>query len=275
MSTSPFGRRRPSRSVRLVVTMAAAAALGVTAMTGCSAGDDAKSTDPAALIGKTYLSGKVDGTAIPGDGPLEVSFPTTGRISATAGCNRHNGSVAFSGSELTAGPLAATLTACPPPRDRADAWVGDFFGGPVGWSLDGKTLTLRHGETVVTLAERENLTLVGPEWTVNSLVRRQAVESSVAIEQARPRLTFTKDGRVTGFAGCNTLSGGAAVHDDKIDFSSIATTRKACLGDLDDVERAVLAVLQGPVTYAIDGDQLSLTNDADPSIGLRLRAPAN
>ena len=80
------------------------------------------------------------------------------------------------------------------------------------------------------------------------------------------------DGAVAGFTGCNDLSGHAAVTGDKIAFTGITTTQKACDAEVTRIERTVLDTLHGSATYRIDGNQLALTNDADPGVGLRLRA---
>ncbi|GAA3967440.1 META domain-containing protein [Gordonia caeni] len=241
------------------------------ALAGCSS-DRADVPDPADLTGKTFLSTSVSGATIPGDGPLEVTFPEAGRIAATAGCNRHMGEVTFAGSTLTPGPLAATMMACPGARGESDAWLSDLFGSPLTWSLSGKTLTLHRDDLTVELAQRADTELVGPTWTVRSLVHDSGVESSVVIDRAAARLTFTADGRVTGFTGCNDLGGNAQITDGTIRFQDIVTTRKACDEEVMRVEQTVMDTLRGAATYRIDGDQLSLTSDADPGVGLRLTA---
>lgn len=245
--------------------------IGGAALTGCSP-DGAELPDPAALTGKTFLSTSVTGAQIPGDGPLEVTFPEAGRIAATAGCNRHMGEVTFAGTTLTAGPLAATMMACPGAEGESDAWLSALFASPLTWSLSGTTLTLQRDDLTVELAERANTELVGPTWTVRSLVHDSGVESSVVIDRAAARLTFTPDGKVTGFTGCNDLGGTAKAADGKIRFENVVSTRKACGDEVMRVEQTVLDTLRGAATYRIDGDQLSLINDADPSVGLRLTA---
>ncbi|WP_440713006.1 META domain-containing protein [Gordonia sp. FQ] len=247
---------------------------GAAAVTGCGSGDGQSPPGPSALVGKTYLSTAVTGAQIPGGGPLEVAFPQAGRLTATAGCNRHMGEVTVDSDTMTAGALASTLMACPGPAGQADAWLSDFFAGPLSWQLTGDTLVLRQsrGTVSVTLTQRKDTPLTGTTWTVTSLVTSQAVESSVALEAAKPRLTIAADGAVAGFTGCNDLSGHAAVTGDKIAFTGITTTQKACDAEVTRIERTVLDTLHGSATYRIDGNQLALTNDADPGVGLRLRA---
>ena len=78
---------------------------------------------------------------------------------------------------------------------------------------------------------------------------------------------------MTGSGGCNTLNGPATVGEGTIAFGPIATTRMACPEGVMGLEAHVLAVLDGEVTYTIDGDVLTLTNEA-AEVGLGLRAPA-
>ncbi|QHN26638.1 META domain-containing protein [Gordonia pseudamarae] len=105
------------------------------------------------LVGKRFTSTSVDGAAIPGDGPLVITFPEEGRVSLTAGCNQHIGTVTVDPTRLTFGTLASTQMACPPPRDGADAWLADFTDKPLTWSLDGPELTLKDGPRTVVLIE--------------------------------------------------------------------------------------------------------------------------
>lgn len=154
--------RRPGASPPRVVSRAVAFACVVAAVSIATAcGDSGSSSgqlDPNVMVGKNYSSTSVTGTQIPGGGPLEVSFPEAGRISTTAGCNRHNGAVTFTDDTFRANKLASTMMACPPPRDGADNWLNDFLSDSVTWKLDGATLTLSHGATKVVLAETSDQT---------------------------------------------------------------------------------------------------------------------
>lgn len=241
--------------------------------TGCSSDESAADPGPSSLTGKTFLSTSVTGPQIPGDGPLEVSFPQAGRIAATAGCNRHMGEVTFDGSTMIPGQLASTMRACPGPSDGADAWLSNLLAGPLTWSTTGDRLTLRRDGQTVELERRPDTALAGTDWTVQSIVHAQGIESSRVIEDIRPRLRISQDGKVTGFAGCNDFHGDAVINGTKIEFRGISGTRKTCDEEVNRVEKNVLDTLRGTVSYTIEGKALTLTNDADPSTGLRLTAP--
>ncbi len=116
-------------------------------------------SDPfAAFVGKTYSSVSVVGTAIPGGGPMRVSFGTGHRVAMSTRCNLHVGAASMTGSgitgELVTGPMASTLMACPPPRDGADAWLVSFTSVPLRWWSVGPVLTLASPLHTVILVQQ-------------------------------------------------------------------------------------------------------------------------
>lgn len=110
-------------------------------------------TSATELAGHTFSSTEVTGTVIPGGGPLVLTFPDAGRVSLTAGCNRHVGAITIEGDTMTFRQLASTRMACPPPKDGADAWVAQFTGSPVRWTRHDTRLVLSQGSQRVTLVE--------------------------------------------------------------------------------------------------------------------------
>jgi heat shock protein HslJ len=87
-------------------------------------------------------------------------------------------------------------------------------------------------------------------------------------------MTIADDGTVAVETGCNTGSGSVEVGDDTLTFGPIATTLRACADEaVNQLEAAVLAVLQGEVSYTIDGSNLSLrSGEGADAIGLELTA---
>ncbi|MBU9764622.1 META domain-containing protein [Mycobacterium sp. TNTM28] len=246
-------------------------AVAVIATTGCT-----ESSSPAELSGRTFVSQQVDGDQIPGGGPLTVGFDGK-QISTFAGCNHGSGTADLSEGRI-ATQLAMTMMACAPPAGDSDAWVSRFFAAQPAWSLDGDTLTLQTDAATVTLRDKKvvdpDRPLTGTTWRVTSLISAQAVTTSVALEQAKPTLTIAPDGAVSGFTGCNQITGHATVSGAPavVEFGPLGTTKKACPPEVTEVEHAVLRVLTGSVQTAIDSDELHLTG-AD-GYGLILRAEA-
>lgn len=70
--------------------------------------------------------------------------------------------------------------------------------------------------------------------------------------------TLKNDNRVTGFAGCNTISGEYILEDgNRIRFKNMATTLRAC-PDVDVNESELLNVFNTADNYTISDDILSL-----------------
>ena len=137
-----------------------------------------------------------------------------------------------------------------------DTWLSDFLMDLPTISLDGETLTLTGGDTTITLDELQPSELVDTTWTVTGTVANQGV-SSVPVESTAS-IMIAPDGTGAVDTGCNTGSGSVEVTDTTLIFGPIATTRKACADELNALEASVLAVLQGEVTYEINGANLSL-----------------
>ena len=76
-----------------------------------------------------------------------------------------------------------------------------------------------------------------------------------------PRLRFGKvEGGVSGFTGCNDLTGGYAIDGDRLEMSEIAATRKACAEGME-VEQRFLQALARVNRFEISGDSLQLLRD--------------
>jgi heat shock protein HslJ len=243
--------------------------------TGASAPSDSGSADD--LTGRTFISTEVTGDAIPGGGPLVVEFPETGRLAATAGCNRFAGGIDLADGTLSAPNLASTMMACPPPADGADGWLSTLLAGSPQWSLEGDVLTLTGSETTVSLTDKKvadpDRPITGTEWVVTTMRTADAVMSSVALETAAPTLVVTDNGQVSGSTGCNRFTGTAQVGDGTLAFGPLATTRVACTDpELTEIENHVLAVLSGETGYVLDGTEMTLTasNGVD-GLGYRAR----
>ncbi|MGZ5102015.1 MAG: META domain-containing protein [Usitatibacter sp.] len=76
--------------------------------------------------------------------------------------------------------------------------------------------------------------------------------------RAVPRLEFVREGRVTGFTGCNLLSGAWGVEGGEVRFGGIATTKRLCLGPEGEIEKRVLAVLGDKSRVTREGAKLVL-----------------
>jgi heat shock protein HslJ len=96
--------------------------------------------------------------------------------------------------------------------------------------------------------------LTGKIWALTELEGKPLVAGTGISAE------FTADGRVSGSAGCNRYSGTYTVSGNSITFSSpMASTMMMCEQAVMDQESAYLKALGEAKTYAVNGDQLTLT----------------
>lgn len=260
-------RHLPTRALglSLLATMLAACVGGVPRGSGDGPGAPGARTG---LDGRTFLSTAIDGRVLVGGSQVRLTFQG-GSVSASAGCNSMSGPYALDGASLVARSLATTEMGCDPALMAQDAWLADLLSGST-IALDGDTLTLARGGVRVTLVDRvvadPDRPLIGTRWILDGIASAGAVSSvPVGVTAA---VTFS-DGRVDVDAGCNSGGGAVKVSGARIDFGPIGLTKMACEAPAMAVERAVVAVLAGTATYAIEAGRLTVTNGAG---GLIFRA---
>lgn len=93
--------------------------------------------------------------------------------------------------------------------------------------------------------------LVGTRWVG---------EAGAGVDGAAlPRLEFVSGGRMTGFTGCNMLSGTWRMEGGEVRFGGIATTKRMCLGPEGEAEKRLLAALGDGTRVRREGSRLVLT----------------
>ena len=216
------------------------------------------------LKDREFLSnGITDGGAafalVPGT-RVRLGFTAT-NLTASAGCNTFGATYQIEGGRLVIDGGAMTEMGCDEPRNTQDQWLFAFLGSKPGATLAGNDLTLDNGRTIMRLVDRTiaepDLNIVGPTWTVTSIVDGDVVSSVPA--GATATLVFGNDGSVTVNAGCNRGRGSWAAQGAGITFHEIALTKMACEGAARALETAVLAVLDaGSVQASIRANVLTL-----------------
>jgi heat shock protein HslJ len=108
---------------------------------------------PAAIQGEWEVTGYYAGTAITsvlGDATLTAEFGEDGTVSGNTGCNTFSGPYEIDGENITIGPLATTLAACPTPElDRQQANYLAALDLARTFEVAGGQLTLfREGHTI-------------------------------------------------------------------------------------------------------------------------------
>ena len=194
-------------------------------------------------------------------------------LGANAGCNSIGGTYRIEGGKLILDAAGMTEMGCDQPRHDQDDWLIEFLSSDPTFRLAGDELILESGTVVVRLFDRKivepDQALVGPTWTVDSIISGDAVASLP--QGATATIVFNADGTLTLDAGCNQGGGRWAAVAGGLEFSDLILTKKACEGPGGQLEAAVMSVLgAGSVTAQIEAKGLLLRAGAN---GLGLRAP--
>ena len=248
---------------RPVTRLLALALLAILAGAACAVA-------PATSLGdREFLSVNVtDGGAprplVPGT-RIRLHFSGS-NLGASAGCNSLGGSYRIEGGRLVFSGGGMTEMGCDPQRHAQDDWLVAFLASNPNVRLDGNDLILESGSVVVTLRDRTvvepDANLVGPTWTLVSIIQGDAVSSVPQGQSAT--LKFGNDGSFELFAGCNRGGGTWQAVGGGIDFSQILLTKMACDGPASAIEGAMLGVLEADSTSAaIESNTLTLQAGAN------------
>ncbi|MET8380249.1 META domain-containing protein [Streptomyces microflavus] len=256
-----------------VLALLTLAACGTESGSGSGSGDgsdtvqsDVPVTGVAWSVDSLTVGGKK--TEAPAGSRLEID--PKGRAKAGFGCNHIGADARVEGDRITFGKPVSTQMACDETTEKAEKAALAAMDGEVTAKLSGEKLTLTtEGGDTIALSEEKPAGLVGTRWAVNTLLSGETATSVPADlpKERVPHLTFGKDGTVHGNSGCNSFHGKAAVKGSTIDFGPPAGTRKMCPEAEMEVERAVLAALDGPATYTIKGSTLTVTSKDGKGIG--------
>jgi heat shock protein HslJ len=236
----------------------------VLVVTGCSLLPGGGSPDVAGrdFVSTSVTVSQVEEPLVAGT-EIRIGFSGEGAmLSASAGCNQFGAIYRIDDGILTITDGAVTEMGCEPDLAAQDDWLFSLLGAQPLVTLDVDVLLLQEGETTITLVDREvaepDLPLIGPVWTVTSVVTADAVES--VPEGVTATMVFTDEGLVTVNTGCNSGSGAAEIRTNTIAFGDIALTRMACEGAAAAMERTMLRILGADVVaYSVDASQLELS----------------
>jgi heat shock protein HslJ len=264
----------PSPRLAAVMTYRTRLAIGLCLLTlvatlgACSAAAGPQLTDRV-FLSVAVTDGGAPRALVPGT-RIRLTFQAN-NLGASAGCNMMGGTYRIDGGVLVTDALAMTEMGCDDERHAQDDWLSALLGSRPTIRLNGDELTLESGSVVVRLMDRKvvepDLALVGPTWTVDSIISGDAVSSVPAGVVAT--IVFAADGTVTVKPGCNEGQGTWKSVGTGIEISGIGLTKKACQGPAGQLETAVMAVLgAGQLASTIDANLLTLQSGAN---GLQLR----
>lgn len=257
-----------------VTTVTALTTLTLLALAGCGT-DTGRESDGAAEAGSAVSTDlpltdvrwsieslSVDGkkTAAPAGASVEID--SKGKASAQTGCNSIGAKVTIDGDTITVGEKTQTMMGCPKELEAFEKALGGAFGGKLKAEVEDKKLTLTTdgGDSIALTAEKP-APLVGTGWAVTSLVSdgtARSLPKDKKGETPKATLTFAKNGTVSGSLGCNGFSAPAKVEGSTITFGMLKSTKRLCPEPAMSVERELMKVLEGQVTYEVHHRELTL-----------------
>lgn len=217
------------------------------------------------LIGSSWLLASLDGQPPIENTTVTVNF-SADRVSGSDGCNRFNGAYTLDGMNLTFGPLAGTLMACPEPiMQQADSFQKALANAKSFKVGEGQLTLLDADNKELATFAVQDMSLAGTSWTVTGYNDgKQAVVSVITGSELNAK--FSEDGRVSGSAGCNNFTGSYTVEgDNSVKIGPLASTRKWCPTPegLMEQERQFLAALASAATYRVDGNRMEMRTARD------------
>ncbi|MGZ4692206.1 MAG: META domain-containing protein [Acidimicrobiales bacterium] len=264
------------RRVVLIVLVVLALAVGACDSTADDGGSSTSTSTPAstpsggdlaaALVGRTFVSQSVTVAGV--DHPLVGTRPITvrfgdGELSAQPGCNQIGAAFSWDGDRLVWSSGSQTEMACSDPGlMEQDTWFGGLIAAGPTVDLAGDRLTMTSGDTVIVFVDRRTADpdrpLVGTSWTLESIIDGAGASSVPAGATATMRLPDT--GTIT-WTACNPSSGHVGSLDETaFTVGDVVSTRMACSEAEAQVDGAMHEVLNGTVTFEIEGPVLRLRN---------------
>ncbi|MEU8622027.1 META domain-containing protein [Streptomyces sp. NPDC048623] len=213
----------------------------------------------------TIAAVTVDGTRSVAPSGAGLEFKRNGQVGGNSGCNGFTADVAVKGDTLTVSLGPITLIGCPADRERFERALLKAFTGELRGKLQDRGLTLSSvdGRNTLELTAEADAPLVGTAWTVDALLDggpEGTASSLPAGSEGKARLTFGKDGRLTGTLGCNRVTAPATITAKTITLGAIGTTRMRCTGPEMALETALYERLDGPLTYRLTHRTLIVTD---------------
>lgn len=191
-----------------------------------------------------------------------ISFPGNRDFSFSAGCNSLGGIFSLEEDVFTLGEASSSMMGCDTALMDEDTWFIEFFQSSPILSFDGERLTFTGTEAKLVFLDSEIATpdqdLVGPIWEINTFIDGDMANAYNLAEP--PTLSFSADGNVGIFGGCNEGGGSYEVGDDgSILFSELMSTDMACDESTMTAEGHVFSVLgESGLTFEIDANRLTI-----------------
>jgi heat shock protein HslJ len=221
----------------------------------------ASATTPPTISGNWQLQsfGSPDApTAVLPDTSITANF-AEGTLSGRAGCNTYRGSYTTQARRLTIAPLATSRKLCPPAVMAQEAAFLTALQTAKKYRInDQGQLQLRYK----TDDGVQLLTFNPPTPALNSTAWKVVDwtdQPNYPLPNTTVTLTFSDNGRANGSSGCNFFLATYQITGNTLMIERLATTLRACFGDVAQQEAQYLNALQTISRYQInDHGQLQI-----------------
>ena len=194
---------------------------------------------------------------------------TTGTVGGSASCNNYSTSYTLDGDQISFGPVAGTMMACPIGMEQETAYMA-ALGTAQTYQIIGANLQITYDGGVLNYTSL-NLPLENVLWQA-VVVAGQPVPEGVDISALFVPGEEVSGGTLGGNAGCNNyntsyetssdISTNPPIHSLTIG-SPMAMTLAICPDDaLAELERSYLGSLETATTYEILGDQMIIHSES-------------
>ena len=174
-------------------------------------------------------------------------------VSGYAGCNTFKTTGIFKLNTFQLRPISTTRKACPESVMQAETRYLNFLASARSFVRQGDTLILSTG------TERA-VFMYGTEMQRRLLTEWRFVGGAGKVPLT---VRFSREGRISGYSGCNTDTGRYDVRDDTLSVGPLASTQQACLNPaLQTQEQTYLEDLQALRSFSVAGTQLILITQA-------------
>ena len=227
----------------------------------CSDKTDDSAEPDLEFIGMDFQLESAEGYELVAEG-ARIAFHEGSEFSFSAGCNSLGGTFSVSEDVFTLGEAYSTMIGCDTELMEEDDWFTSFFQSSPTISFDGERMTFTGTEATLIFLDSEIATpdqeLVGPIWQIDTFIDGEMASAYNLVES--PTLSFSADGRVDIFGGCNGGGGLYEVGDDgAISFSDLMSTYLECDVLTMGAEYHIFSVLgESGLTFEIDANRLTI-----------------
>lgn len=225
--------------------------------------------DPDPWHGRTFIATAIDGYVLAEGTELRLTFEGY-LLRAGGGCNSLSAAFRIEQEVLVVDSVVQTAIGCDAALHAQDEWIAAFLQSRPAVVLEGPTLTMTGGSATIVFTDREvadpDRPLEGTVWNVEGVIDGMTLSASFPPPAAS--LVF-EAGTVRLHSGCNQGTAPYDTVDGALVIQAIELSDSPCNAEEAAIEAAMLAALEGTVTYEITADAMQLGNG---DAGLKLRA---